>query len=373
MLSKTFDHKCVQANFKHFHNRNTQQIKNSILRDPLLHLMIKAHAFDCYNNHAVINEIHTEAKKEFVSTKIGSILHKLKQIQELKLQLIERGNLGNQIHVDIDNVITDRKGEIDLAFTQLPDQVYFENLSLQCDDDTFFETLSICLKNETLSFQSAFYSQKNRQKKVLCNEIKALKENYTVNSDEIFRLENRLSTITDIELKEELASEKGFERLNEEKITPYFLKLAKTPAGSESLTEIKNDDGTEFDNNEDRENHVLNFYRNLYKKPDGQIVLQQNNENNCKISEFLGEVSELDSVKNSKLTEAEKEYLERPLTLIELDKAMGDAKLNSAPGIDGISNRFIKEFWDYLRVPLLKYSLCCFDKGTLNKTFVAQK
>ncbi len=72
-----------------------------------------------------------------------------------------------------------------------------------------------------------------------------------------------------------------------------------------------------------------------------------------------------EEVLNSKLSNDEKESLERPLSIDELDASINKAKLNLAPGIDGISNRFIKEFWDYLRVPFYRYAMCCFEKGTL--------
>ena len=75
------------------------------------------------------------------------------------------------------------------------------------------------------------------------------------------------------------------------------------------------------------------------------------------IEEFLGDVALEEDVINSKLTEAEKRSLERPLTIEELDNSMRKSKLNSAPGIDGISNRFIQENWELFRVPLFKYAV----------------
>jgi hypothetical protein len=43
--------------------------------------------------------------------------------------------------------------------------------------------------------------------------------------------------------------------------------------------------------------------------------------------------------------------------------------MKSAPGLDGISNYFIKTFWVYLRNPLLKYASCCRVKGRLTNNF----
>ncbi len=53
----------------------------------------------------------------------------------------------------------------------------------------------------------------------------------------------------------------------------------------------------------------------------------------------------------------------------ELDFSVKKVKKNSAPGGDGISNRFILKNWNLLRVPLFKYATTCFEKGTLTNNF----
>jgi hypothetical protein len=174
-----------------------------------------------------------------------------------------------------------------------------------------------------------------------------LKQNCVENSDRIFGHEQRLSTIIELELKDELSLVKNFERLNEEKITPHFLKLAKTPEITETLNSLKKDDNSVFETDAEREEHIVSYYRELYKIPSEPVQAQ-----NKTIEEFLGNAALEEEVLNSKLSNDEKESLERPLSIDELDASINKAKLNSAPGIDGISNRFIKEFWEYLRIPV---------------------
>jgi len=53
----------------------------------------------------------------------------------------------------------------------------------------------------------------------------------------------------------------------------------------------------------------------------------------------------------------------------ELDEAVAKCNGNSAPGIDGIGNRFIKKFWNLFRLPLLEYLVVCNNRGTLTETF----
>ncbi len=75
----------------------------------------------------------------------------------------------------------------------------------------------------------------------------------------------------------------------------------------------------------------------------------------------------------SKLSHEERENLERDLNITEFDTAIEKAKLNTSPGIDSISNRFIKTFWHIFRVPLLDYAKCCYDKGLLTENFRCAK
>jgi hypothetical protein len=88
---------------------------------------------------------------------------------------------------------------------------------------------------------------------------------------------------------------------------------------------------------------------------------------------FLGDTAEIPSVVNSKLSDEERNELEQGLTLIEFDKAVELAKNNTAPGIDSISNKFIKNFWPYFRKLLFEYANCCYNKGTLTENFRSAK
>ncbi len=56
------------------------------------------------------------------------------------------------------------------------------------------------------------------------------------------------------------------------------------------------------------------------------------------------------------LTEEERGRLEADMTITELDEAVEKINLGSAPGIDGLNNRFIKKFWFLFRVPLYEYT-----------------
>jgi hypothetical protein len=48
---------------------------------------------------------------------------------------------------------------------------------------------------------------------------------------------------------------------------------------------------------------------------------------------------------------------------------MDTANLRSAPGVDGISNWFLKKYWTYFRHGIHRYALRCFETGTLTEVF----
>ncbi len=94
------------------------------------------------------------------------------------------------------------------------------------------------------------------------------------------------------------------------------------------------------------------YYKNIYSKGQVNDYPAINN-----IEGFLGEdVLNRPEVQNAKLSEAEKIELDAPLTLEELTKSINKANLKSTPGPNGISNKFIKRYWDFLKHPLLKYA-----------------
>jgi hypothetical protein len=95
--------------------------------------------------------------------------------------------------------------------------------------------------------------------------------------------------------------------------------------------------------------------------------------NGLSINQFLGDVADNPEVLASKLSNDEREELERNISIDEFDKAMDKAKLNTSPGIDSISNRFIKTFWHIFRVPLFEYAKCCYDKEILTENFRCAK
>jgi hypothetical protein len=88
------------------------------------------------------------------------------------------------------------------------------------------------------------------------------------------------------------------------------------------------------------------------------------------IEDFLGEdICRHKLVQDSKLTGAERESLEADLTLEELEKALCESIMRSAPGIDGFSNKFIKKIWKFLKMPFFGCCKQSLEEGILIDSF----
>jgi hypothetical protein len=152
--------------------------------------------------------------------------------------------------------------------------------------------------------------------------------------------------------------------LNNEKITPNFINLSKGSKSEASLSDLKNENGLDFGSEEVRKVYVRDFYKKLYKSPECDSVFSDT----C-IEDFLGEeILNSRLVQDSKIPVDISDNFENPLTIEELDKSAEQGN-RSASGRDGLSNCFIKKYWEYLRVPLHRYTTCCHAKGKLTQNF----
>jgi hypothetical protein len=75
--------------------------------------------------------------------------------------------------------------------------------------------------------------------------------------------------------------------------------------------------------------------------------LTDRNTDQDPILTFLGPTADHPDVISSKLTHKERTDLDGERNIREFDQSVRAAKLNSSPGVDGISNRFIANYWHF--------------------------
>ncbi len=214
----------------------------------------------------------------------------------------------------------------------------------KCDDDYFFELLITFTSRAAFKLQDSSNRAENLDRNRLLERLVNLKkrDRYQAEIENIIEIENKLSAIEERKNADKVVNYLKSEVLDGEKITPHFLRLAKT-LNNDSLEKIRRDNGQAFPNKRERESHIVKFYKDLYSLPD----VMPEDFTDC-VSNFLGqEICAHPVVQNSKLNEDEKNLMDRPLEIAELDDSVLKLNLRSAPGIDGVSNRFIVKFWNF--------------------------
>ena len=386
-----FDHKPVTLTLLHKKFVHKNIIKDTILNNPDLDSYVKCAVFECYLLHyegdrglaagaggggaAGARNIPGAGRAgpggarvdpgvnmpiEAHIAAVGRILNLLNEIKTLELSIATNG--FNELH---DLTVRGKRAEIKLIFEDLPELEYFENLNNRYEPEIFFQTLVSCIKNNVLSHQAHIFKLRSEKKNILSKTISELKKDFNRNTDEILRLERHLSGVIETELRDELLHYKKFELLNAEKITPHFMNLVKTVSTKGNIEEIKKDNGNDFIDEPEQKKYIHDYYKAIYSQPDNNAK----NTNLHDIENFLGPLTNHPIVLNAKLSNEERDELEIPINLEELTKSINNANLSSAPGADGISNRFIKHYWDFFKNPLLKLCNSCYANNELPMNF----
>ncbi len=293
--------------------------------------------------------------------KVGNLLRLTREYNDIFEQLTldpQNNHLSLQL--------AGKNTEITLQKNALTSFENLLNIKLSTSDDIFLEVLMGNVKGAIIGYQQWVKRIENSLKTRLVNRLNELKLNRDVNFDEIANTERELLEITDKEISEKAKNLKIFECLNAEKPTPLFMSLARCRSTGKKLSAIQKDDGTNYGSDRERNEGIVQYYEKLYEKPIDERI----NYENC-IEDFLGaEVLNNPIVQNSFLTETEIASLDRPLSIDELDKSIEKANMKSAPGVDGLSNKFIRRYWLFFRTALYRYCLDCFQKGSLTANFL---
>ncbi len=361
MQNKLFDHKGISLSFKDPPKVIKQPtISRSILKDPDLDLVVSLSVAETYLHHIKFPPVIANLRQT-----------KLEQIGRARAALIMAGpdsiylppnSRSEEQELDRAGAIAGIKETIDdLSIADLAERELLDEFQA----DVFMETLINNLRNDVISFQIFIQRTAKKCKKELESKVSDLKKDYEPNSEKIFELESKLNSISNSEILNKIEGCRDFNIINGGKITPFFLSLATSNKAEAVMSSIKNDDGTDFPNSQEMKNYVRNYYAKLYTPPPPS---DENYNENC-IRDFLGEdIFNSQLVQDSRIPEALSRDFERNLSIDELDTSAMQEN-NSAAGMDGINNAFIKKYWTLLHKPLHKYSDCCHAKGRLTENF----
>jgi exonuclease III len=373
LSTSLFDHKLVSLSFLHEKMSSKLSINRTILSNPRTDDVVLAAFADTYLAHAgpldaegaaaapqLVFRHNNRDPLEAQRILVGTFIRQIRDLNDLT----ERSRNETQNNL-LKLLIAEKETEIELSRVQIWSADRFSNLALNCDADYFLEALASNIKGAVVSFQTWVKKTDNLEKANLISELNNLKKDYTAISSTIVSLESRLNKIMDAEILLKVKSMKLFSCLNSEKPTPMFLRLARTSNSCNNLSSIRNSDGSPYKSDKDRIEGIVSYYENIYRIPTSDCV----NYSEC-IEQFLGpDILSHPLVINSKLAQEEKERLDLPLSIDELDSSVDNCNMRSAPGIDGLSNLFIKKYWHYFRIPLFNYATTCLQKKTLTTNF----
>jgi exonuclease III len=363
LQNKMFDHKACILDFspKRVKNRRVNtMIDQKFLKDDIIDDLVFSAVAEAFAVHADPRDL-TGQEREVILNRIGNMKRLLRMAGPPTTPIIELTKDGGLEWATnrerIMREITLCKDDIELP--------HLQSLRLDPDPDIFLETLLGMIKNELISYQA--YAGKIAYEHIenLRNDIATCRGDPDPDLDLIFEKERQLNILIDAQAQSELEKFKIFDILNEEKITPSFMKIFKKREDDASLSVIRNDNGDEFLNNVERVEYITRYYSNLFKLKDTHLPIAEN----C-IENFLGpDICNSSIVQNSKITVEENTMLNNPLSLEELDAAVKDLSTGTSCGPDGIGNMCIKKIWHYVRGPLFNYCNFCLERGELTERF----
>jgi hypothetical protein len=258
LQNKLFDHRACTLGFVN-NNRSkftAKRIDNKILSHDITDFIVYSACAEAYSIHADNDALPIPEQRAV-----------LRQIGQFKTLLREAGPpdiLHDGMYLsDADRNDRDRRDELLRRAELCKDDIGLPRLQampLVPDPDIFFETLIGMIKNDLISYQ--IFDAKKLSEKIVKAKTKIceLKSNDDNNTDELFSYEKKLDEIMDKIMRAELEHHSFFEILNAEKITPHFVKMTKIGKGSESLSNIKDDLGNDFINDNLRKDHIKKFY-----------------------------------------------------------------------------------------------------------------
>ena len=199
----------------------------------------------------------------------------------------------------------------------------------------FWETLLVTLRGKIITYAAKRKRNHNLVKKKIVEEIDSLDAKINTGNGspaEMIKLNELNERLTQLR-KEELNGALIRSRANwleyGERPRKFFLNLENKNKVNKNISEIKLENGTTLNSQQEILDELADFYEGLYKE---------------KKTETEGEIP----YEVTKLTIKESEALENEITKEELDKALHMLKNNKSPGIDGYSPEFLKHFWPIL-------------------------
>jgi hypothetical protein len=322
VTTSLFDHKCISLYIKKKSQQKNKvpKLTNTFLNSKYLDLSVTTAAIEANvlsidescNDNVPANYNSSADLVADMKIKLADLKRIIKELESLELQ---KAKSDQDVHLNL--LVAAKAASGFLAIENMVPMETIEKLKKKCTHSRFFEVLVEQTKKMGMRAQKKLSYNEYVRKSEIRSRIDNLKKNYTANQTRIFDLERDLGRIIDNELRDRMMDLKIFDCLHAEKATSHFLNLAKKTSRGESLEKVRKPDGTDFESENERSDYITNFYSSLYRKDE---TVEGEIEN------FLGPAAcSHPLVTGSKLTEAEREALDAPLRIEELDISLNKA------------------------------------------------
>lgn len=228
-------------------------------------------------------------------------------------------------------------------------------LQLTVDEQLFFEVLLCKIRGVTIAYGARKKRESRRKEEFLLRQIQILENLYQdgeIYRQELDNVQHELGKLRNIKLQG--AAQRARVRWVQEGESPskYFCGLEKRRSALRYMTCL-NINGIFVNENDSILQQIQEYYSELYHD---QCVE--------KVASYEGEIGN----DFPKLSEAESEMLEGPLTLAEASRALADLSKDKSPGTDGFSVNFFKFFWRHLGGFLVRSLNRGYQTGLLSKS-----
>jgi hypothetical protein len=279
--------------------------------------------FDAINNHLVDRDEHLTA----TLVQYDLLIREWELANAVKLRIGASIEIEDRIRTIEQNLLTtDRR---------LPNVDILIERNLSCNYRKLYEVITMNIKNSLMSIQNRRKNEDRTAREFLIERIVYMENTFGVDSYQAFEQSESLLRYDDVKLKERATKFRDFLDCNNERTTTAFCRLSKEGRFSDDLSQIRNEQGEDFDNTTDRGEHIRKFYENLYKKKLDNLLA---------IEDFLGgDLANEEWIRSRKLTVDEKNSLEGVVSIEELKESLDASNFDSTSGWDGISFRVIRK------------------------------
>ena len=185
--------------------------------------------------------------------------------------------------------------------------------------------------------------------KLLRNLLTDLEKKCTDQDDAMYYdINNKLEKLNFNRSRERLAYDKEYLNLKNEQITSEFIRRMQDGAKKEAKLANIIDPSTNETLGKNHGDKISEMFNEKFKKR-----LDEPTEHKYDLRNFIS-AETLNILNSRKLTGEEKNALDGPIKLDELDKAIKIIKCSSSPGPDGLPAIFIRNLWKIIRSPLLE-------------------